>query len=518
MIPFHWVSPESESVFVVVSWLVRLFWTLDIPFNVLVGFTAADGVLVSSMAAAAKRYLRTSFAFDAALVSCRWIDFAMDETLTEDDHALMDVLGVLRALQLLRLYRLARVHRTCDQLFMQSRSEETVLVWYMSIASVVLLLIVHVLGCIWHVVSNNEFSTPSDGLADSYMKSVHTMLALLIGEHVVLPEKLSQRLFFVFILLFGFVLSAASIGALTTALSRLQELARQRSKLFATLNRFLSENAISSNLNARINRNAHSTYDEKRMHVQENQVDLLHLVSEQLRIELRYEMHVTLLCTHPFLQLFDRLHTRAIQHLCSNAITIVRITRGDVIFSTMEVPNKPAMYIVKSGSFRYLGMEGKQEICDGMIVAEGALWTSWAHCGTMKAARESQLMHVDAQAFGKAMRKVPLPHTKAYAVRFLDYLNSLENLSDIGPERYEMRRIAVEVFSAEDHEFSAPPEWGTNRRGSGGLLNPFAGTGMNSMSMDSFKNLMPRRSSFSGGLPGMEGLNRLSMSSSMTDQ
>lgn len=467
-IPFQIFEPEDNYVTMAMSWLIRLFWMIDVPFSIFIGYTAADGALVLSMRAVAKRYLRTNFVFDLALVIFRWTAFAID-TVNIDGDAVKAILTILNVLQLFRLYRMVRIWRITEEVFMQVRSEERVLVWHIFIGGLLLLTIIHVLGCLWQWVSEAEFNEAGDDLANIYMRTVHIVLALLIGEHVVLPESLVQRVFCVVMLLFGFLLTTASIGALTTTLARLQELARQRSKQFALLNRFLAENAISSTLSARINRNAHYAFSEQKMHIQENQVELMALVSEQLRVELRYEMHVTLLSTHPFCQLFDILHSRTIQTICSNAVSIMRITRSDVIFTTMEVPHKPAMYLFKSGSFRYLSMEGAQSVGDGAVVAEACLWTSWTHCGTMKALKDSHIMLVDAQAFAKAVRKAPFPHTRLYAIKFVEYLNTATVPSDIGPERFQNRSMALEVFVSEDPEFLAPPEWGSKRRRSSNL-------------------------------------------------
>jgi hypothetical protein len=309
--------------------------------------------------------------------------------------------------------------------------------------------------------------------------------------------------------MFGFLLTTASIGALTTTLARLQELARQRSKQFATLNRFLAENSISSTLTARILRNAHYAFDEQKMQIQESQVELLVLVSEQLRVELHYEMHSLLVRTHPFMQLFDLVHSRAIQNICSNAVSIQRITRGDVLFTSMEVPNRPGMYICKSGSFRYLSMEkGAENVSEGVVVSEATLWTAWTHCGTMKALKDSHMMCVDAGMFARAMRKVPLPHTKEYAGKFVAYLNSESVLTDLGPERFQMRSMALEIFTQEDQDFVAPAEWGTHRRRSLGSLNAAdtvmgmlsgrrnsltSSTSGRRTSLSSFQNVLPQR-------------------------
>jgi hypothetical protein len=518
MIPFQSFKPDETVLTAAISWIVRWFWTLDMPLTLFIGYTAPTGLLVMSMGEVAKNYLRSRFCLDAGLVTCSWVAFSI-EVASNDEEMLRNILMVLKVLQLFRTYRLYRAWKMFDHLFMQARSEERVLILNISIVGIALLVSIHVLGCAWYWVSDAEFTLPGDTMGDQYLRSVHTCLALLIGEHAVAPQNSSQRIFVVLILLFGFVLVAAMIGSFTTALSRLQELTRHRTKQFATLNRFLSENSISHTLSARINRNAQYTFSEQKMHIQEGQVSLLELVSDQLKSELRYEMHGELLRMHPFLQLFDILQRRAIQQICTSAVAIVRITRGDVVFSTLEVSHKPSMLICRSGSLRYLGMEGAVTVSDGKIVSEGSLWVQWTHCGTLKAAQDSQMMIVDAHKFGKAMRKVPLPHTKEYALKFVAYLQSCSTPSDIGPDQSSIRKMAMEVFSDHDEYFEPPLEWATRRRRSSASASDlFESAGSLFGSFASGR----RTSSFGGVIPSMSMLptnrgQRLSKTSVNTD-
>merc|ERR1712150_120471 len=95
-----------------------------------------------------------------------------------------------------------------------------------------------------------------EDFAETYVRFVHITLSLFLAEHLVTPWQFSARIFIVVVSLLGFLVCAAFVGSLTTAMTRLQLLANRRSAMFAILNRYLTENKISNDLCVRVNRNA----------------------------------------------------------------------------------------------------------------------------------------------------------------------------------------------------------------------------------------------------------------------
>jgi hypothetical protein len=277
------------------------------------------------------------------------------------------------------------------------------------------------------------------------------------------------------------------VGALTTALTHLQNVSRKRSGLFSALHRFLTEHHVSAELRIRLNRNALFTLKQQKLHMQEKDVELLHKVSDALKAELHYEINSPRVMAHPFFQVFNKLHMRSIQSLCDTAVMPLNVSRGDILFTVLELPQRPAMYFCKAGSMHYFvadvpvsprsantpeeccAMSTSEEVSlsnssaisfkEDRCLAEASLWTTWTHCGTAIAAKDFQLLSLDAQRFGHIMRKVNLPHVSQYAVRFIEYLNTTVSPSDLGPDPHIWRTMVTGVCENYDPEFGAPPEW-----------------------------------------------------------
>merc|ERR1712061_268533 len=127
----------------------------------------------------------------------------------------------------------------------------------------VLMLLIHVTACIWFGIHNKPWSSGDNGkwtgietsFLEQYTLSFHFVLALFVGEHIEQPKNLLERFFTTIVLVFAFVVTASFVGSLTTAMTRLQILASQRSAQFATLSRYLSDNGISRKLAMRVQRN-----------------------------------------------------------------------------------------------------------------------------------------------------------------------------------------------------------------------------------------------------------------------
>jgi hypothetical protein len=504
-IPFNVFNPEDTWFTISMRTIVQCFWTVDVILKFFIGYTSVEGTIILNPAQVAKKYLRSRFFLDIILASCAWVGgFVDDDTLQ-----VITGINIFQLVQLLRVHRLGDLSRLGDKMFLYIQSEEKLIVAYISMIICLVLGIVHLIACMWYLVSDADFILPAATVAEAYTQCIHIALALLVGEHVITQYgTMQQRVFTVAILFFGLILCAAFVGALTTALTHLQNVSRKRSGLFAALHRFLTEHNVSAELRIRLNRNALFTFNQQKLHIQEKDVEILGNVSEALKAELHYEIHSPRVMAHPFLQVFNRLQMRAIQNLCDTAVMPLNVSRGDILFTVLELPQRPAMYFCKGGSVHYFvaefrgSMRNANSRCATCVncgntfmddsffcrkcgarregtnseddssprfrsisikeercLAEASLWTTWTHCGTAKAAKESQLLSLDAQRFGHIMRKVHLAHVWQYALRFMEYLNTTASPSDLGPDPHEWRTMVAGVCLDNDPEFESPPEW-----------------------------------------------------------
>merc|ERR1712125_149837 len=98
-------------------------------------------------------------------------------------------------------------------------------------------------------------------------------------------------------------------------------IASERSAQFVALNQYLKHAGISLKLSVRVQQSARNAYNERKRNTPEEDVELMTLLSDRLRMEIHYEMHSPLVTCHPFFFLYNRAVPGALRHLCHKALT-----------------------------------------------------------------------------------------------------------------------------------------------------------------------------------------------------
>mmetsp|Transcript_27514 Transcript_27514/g.79072 ORF Transcript_27514/g.79072 Transcript_27514/m.79072 type:complete len:759 (+) Transcript_27514:64-2340(+) len=463
--------PQTTFLFLL-SWLVRCFWTCDILISFLTGYVSPKGLVELRPARVASKYFHTRFCFDLALVSCDWVEAllaALEGGQSSEDAAVLRLLSMLRAIRLMRLLRLIKSQKISEFIFEHIRSEGVKLVTYILLVMLLLLCLLHVIACMWHGIRHASGiswqGSTDDRLAVQYFTALHYVLSLFAGEQLREPENLPERLFVIAVLVLALVVSAAFVGSLTTAMIQLQIIASKRSSQFAALNRYLSDYGISRGLAGRVQNNARHALREQKRHTPESNVELMVLISDSLRSEIHYEVYSPVLTAHPFFCLYNKVNHVGVRHICHTAVCSVSLSRGDVIFSEFEIPVSPRMFFVVSGRLVYVRTsEGQQNVVAKQWVAEGVLWTKWAHRGTLRALTESRLLSLDAHRVANIMTTFPTVHGFNYANKFVESLNQAApgELTDIPGGEEPARQMAACVFQELDRCFDVP--WETRCR------------------------------------------------------
>jgi len=455
-IPLQLLRPPDTTFTVLMSWTIRIFWTLDVFMSFVKGFVSPQGLLEVRPVKVFKQYVRSRLCFDLVLISCDWMEpiIANIRGGRGNDTLVLRLLGMLRGIRLARPLRLARSQRISEFIFERIRSEGVMLVAYIVAIMFLLLCLVHVVACIWYAINvGNELV---DDLHASYFQAFHFVLALFAGEMLQEPSTLVQRIFVIIVLIMALVVSAAFVGSLTTAMTRLQIIASKRSTQFAALSHYLSDYGISRELAARVHRNARHALQEQKRHIPESSVELMTLISDPLRSEIHYEVFSPILNTHPFFQLYSGVNPVGVRHVCHTALQSVLTSRGDVIFSEHELPSTPRMIFIRSGKLIYArGLEPNQFVTAGDWVAEAVLWTNWIHRGTLRALVECRLLAVNAPDFMNIMVTFPSSHGAEYAKTFVESLNQTEyvnELTDLSIGEEQTRQMAANVFNEVDKQ------------------------------------------------------------------
>lgn len=432
LIPMDLFNPEEGDFVIATFWLVRLYWTLDLPKNFFTGRLQADGFVETRPWLVAKQYARTWLPLDLVCFLCDWIIPFVDR-----GTALQGV----RLLRLARLLRLVKVTRLESVISQYTCSETVVLLVGLVKLIVVLLALAHLIACAWYRIGmgslHDDSASPSGWVAhhgledatlqDRYAWSLHWSLAQFTGEMIFEPRNSSERSFAIFVLVVAFLVSSLFVSGITTQMTRLLFVAGSQSSQLQALRRYLFDLRISSSLTARLQRNAqHVLAQQKKTAPQ-----IMSLISEPLRVELYYELHSPALLQHPFFKGYDQVHPASVRRVCHTAVRTVLLSRGDVVFSDYEAPACPRMYFCHgSGGLRYRqANQPVQFVETGDWVCEPVLWTTWIHCGSLTASHECELMALDALAFRGVANLFPTRHAAKYAMAFVLQLNKVDRVS-----------------------------------------------------------------------------------------
>ncbi|CAK0849469.1 unnamed protein product [Prorocentrum cordatum] len=470
--PLRLLDPLDGAAFLLAAWLARLFWTLDVPFSFLTGFVSPQGRIELRAARVAAHYARGRLPLDLAVLACDWAEALASSASSagaSGDPALLRLLALLRGVRLVRLVRLARAQHIAALVSQRVRSEGVKLSVSIALIMFALLVLIHVIACAWHGVRYGleRGTAQGHGLGEDYFEAFHCVLALFLGEHLVPPQSLGERVFTILVLVFSFMVSSCFVGSLTTAMTQLRIIAGKRSTQFAALNHYLSDAGISRELSARVVLNARHALREQKRLTPESSVELLQLISDPLRCEIHFEVFSPTLTVHPFFHLLNGVNPAGVRHVCHAAVSAVSLSRGDVLFSEFEVPTSPRMFFVLRGRLSYASGTEAQRVVDQAWLSEPVLWTAWAHRGTLRAQAEANLLALDAHRFINIMSTFPTLHSLNYATKFVENLNTEgahDSLTDLGASEEEARKLAVQAFQEHDLNFEPPAEWAGGRR------------------------------------------------------
>jgi len=313
----------------------------------------------------------------------------------------------------------------------------------------------HLIACFWYGLGNMSYDDPDTGrwivrpdfnessLGYRYTTSLHWAASQFTGGmDEVVPTNVSERIFAICIFALGFIMAAVSVSSITSSMTRLHIIGSQNSQMVSHLRRYLMQNSISSRLSLRLQRNAKHAMTEQSRFMPEDQVELLKLVSEPLRVDLHFEMFSPIFGLHPFFWRYTHECPQVMRKVCHHVTSAVHLSRGDVLFHAGEAPADPRMYIIVIGLMQYMAISGKVTFLhEEEWVAEATLWTRWVHRGVLTAMAECRIFTIDAKKFQDIVGQFEHPQfdPKAYAVTFVECLNSTKPamLSDLAAEEID---------------------------------------------------------------------------------
>lgn len=434
VIPLDFFNPPAWTFTEVMSWVVRVYWTFDIFKSFLTGFLDAKGKVVLDPQRSALRYARSWMCFDLSVVTWDWVSITQGGSIGGIFRGVR-VMAIPRSMRFLRLIKVIRLAMDSDGIvgFINDHARSQLLMLVASILRSILLLLwlAHLIACFWYGIGSGggdswvkNHLSEDEHIGESYLWSIHWSVAQFAGELVYSPRNSTERMFAVFVFIFAFLFSTLFVSSITTSMTHLMMVANIQSSQIAALRRFIFDNDISTSLAVRVQHNAQHVLKEQRQNFSEENVELLKIISEHLRAELRFEIHSRVLLAHPFFDYYYRINAAGVRRVCDVAVSRVKICKGDIVFHDLETPSWQRMFFIISGTLQYLQRDADPRfVKDGEWLCEAVLWTNWMHCGTLQAETNCTLLVLDKEQFCYTISPFPTHHARDYAGAFVEELN-----------------------------------------------------------------------------------------------
>eukprot|EP00931_Biecheleriopsis_adriatica_P060450 TRINITY_DN36307_c0_g1_i1.p1 TRINITY_DN36307_c0_g1~~TRINITY_DN36307_c0_g1_i1.p1 ORF type:complete len:741 (-),score=129.71 TRINITY_DN36307_c0_g1_i1:82-2304(-) len=446
-------NPPETSFSVVMQWVTLTYWTVNMLVSVLVGYVE-KGIFVMVPKKILLNYVKTWFAVDLVVVGSDWAFTIGSLAYGVSSNAGEDSIKIIRSIRLFRMVRLVRILRlrkTMESLSDLVDSEYISIIVSIAKMLTLLLLVNHVIACVWFWIGNSEdssgwvyehgFDSDTVHWHYQYATSLHWSVTQFTPSSMsVQPQNMMERTFAIGIVFFALVGFSYVVGSISGSLAQLRGMTENRSRQFWELRRHMRKNHVSITLSTRIQKYVEHILDSEHENIPTKNIKLLSLLSEQLRSELECEIRMPHFAVHP---LFDHLCVVSrvtIHRLANNAIQNKLLARNDTLF----IPGEGAthMYIVVAGRLVYSRVDSQGEERKELVdkgedwIAEPVLWTSaWIHLGLLTALKESDLMVLDPHMFGRIVKLNPDAFLLAvtYANNFLNWINAVErdSLSDV---------------------------------------------------------------------------------------
>jgi len=435
MIPYIIAFEVPHEGFVAAfSWFTVVFWTLDICVNFITGYNS-EGEVELSLNKIARTYLRGWFLLDFTIVVCDWVSTLVTGMSSGADESadgfqflyFGKISRLFRMAGILRVLRLARILEEHIDRFMPGGS---VVAIRLCSTLVILIWLNHVLGCFWYaigkqlpsdtgmswlqtdiVIGHQSYEYQELSMWYQYATAVHwSMAQMTLGANEIVASSTWERVANITLLLVGLLFSSSLVSSFSATLIGLQMQTNHKTEAMRALRQFLRQNAVDGKLSLRITKQIDLKI-QKASRLEEEDVKALALLSQSLRLELRYSIFSSHLLHHPVFRFINDESLDVMRSFCMDSVGFKLLQKGDDLFGAGN--SSEEAYNLIAGQLRYsqypetsvCSVAKHTHVLQGRWLAEAALWTHWIHVGCAEATLPSEILVVSADGLAKVLLK-----------------------------------------------------------------------------------------------------------------
>mmetsp|Transcript_33910 Transcript_33910/g.75493 ORF Transcript_33910/g.75493 Transcript_33910/m.75493 type:complete len:970 (-) Transcript_33910:132-3041(-) len=429
-IPFSlaW-SLNSTDLLNAGGWFSTVFWTTDVCMSFLVGFYH-DGEVILSFTSIAANYFRGWFLLDIILVLIDWMSVGLGDE-SGKTVKLFRILKLARFLRILSILRLARLWRVVEEMLINLLSENNrVLIQITWMCSMVLLLN-HMVACMWFAVGVNAVSdthlrwTDLDwqqgdaggsarlldmSLEFQYTTAFHWAIAqITLGANEINSTNTSERIMQIACLLLGLVCGSTFISSLSAAIFEYHAARQDRKRIIRTLRRFLRQHNVNSRTAFAVQRMVNARISKAEV-VHEEDVSALQLLRPDMRAELNFVIHKSSVLSYPLFSVWVRMDMKSVWSLTASGTTLHMLPDEELFES-----GRPAesLYFFIRGIMLYTqemervieDLSHETRVDEESWLCEAGLWTHWQHVGSADCLAMSEVWEIKVEAVLKTLEQ-----------------------------------------------------------------------------------------------------------------
>mmetsp|Transcript_24502 Transcript_24502/g.56878 ORF Transcript_24502/g.56878 Transcript_24502/m.56878 type:complete len:759 (-) Transcript_24502:31-2307(-) len=419
----------SEPGFIVLDWVSAVYWLIDMPLNFFSAYNTIEGKVEKRFSRTAKKYLKSWFCLDLLIVSLDWASLVghYDAEFLEALRVGKTVRGI-RIVRGVRILRLAKVAPMLQNMADSVHSEIGMLLFKISNIVLTVMCINHFIACFWYwlgvaTATGGSASWTTEAQADTqsagyqYVAAFHWSLSnFATATTRINAVNTWEHFFAIFVLFAGLVSFASSLSAITSAVADYRAIEVDTLHNEKKLRGFLGDRAISPAMSNRIWEFVRSRR-RTRGKLTEAHVKLLNDLPKILRIELRRDMYLPLLQSHPLFSGLELADPHVISRLCDRGLEFRGVPPMEDVFNRAEKASH--VYYVISGHLNYWfqrpqsrrAVSAAIDVNANEWLSEGALWfDNWVHFGWLRARTPSELLLVNVEVFQMVAMKSPSPY------------------------------------------------------------------------------------------------------------
>merc|ERR1719487_1163713 len=331
----------GEAVgFIMLEWFATFFWSVDFFLWFRTGYFVGSSIETRPKRIAL-HYAKTWMSIDLVIVTLEWVNRLL---YSIGSASLLRSSRVFRTIRFIKLLRLAKMKELWSILTEQVNSNVFHLLCTMTVLSTILLIIIHIMSCVWYAIGNSRDDgwigyDKYEGRKDTlfwYIASARWVISQLNGRTDMREDRnMQERLFTCIVGVSLAVLAqAVFISIITKTMLDLSELVSEKTRRRRLVNDYLETHPVPPALNSSVKRYLTDYKDGDKE--QENENIILSILPKHVQTQLLFEVRSPVLVAHPLFSNLNDEFQWFMRYLCRKVVKLATAVKYDVVFDKGE--------------------------------------------------------------------------------------------------------------------------------------------------------------------------------------